>query len=463
MALLGAIILLAVVWKAASDLWGRLPKSQAAQLQRWFRDWAIKGLAAPFLIWMFFNSGFSRHFPALMVRIQMAPDGFSTFLAFLDAAAAGLFIIASYWAAMTLGWLTSVLAERADDRRQFLHAVFESSLLALPLGALILWAWGWNAAGVAMMVWLWPVYHHVVPLGFPNKTAPLYSRAITKMHGDKYKDAEIAVIEELEKSEEDFQGWMMLAELYANHFGDLAGAERIIHDTCALPQATASEICVALQRLTDWHLKLANDPMAARRSLEEITRRFPGTHMSRMAQLRLNQLPRTREDWIESQTHKPISLPALGNHLDAPVESPSSLLDRKQAAARANDCVRKLQTDPDNISAREELAKLLAEHLDKAPAAIEQIELLLSMPGIAADRAAHWMGLLAAWQIKYLGDAETGRATLERIIHRYPESTQAFGARRRITLMEWESKIRSARPAAGARTEKRISIFQPNE
>lgn len=458
MALLGAIILLAGVWMAASDLWGRLPKAPAAKLREWFRAWAIKGLAAPLLIWLFFNSGFSSHFPPLMARIQMAPSGLATFLAFLDVAVIGLFIVASFWAAVTLGWLMSVLAERAEDRRQFAQSILESSILPVPLAALILWAYGWNAAGVAGTIWLLPVYHHAIPLVFPNKSAPLYSRAITKMHSDNYKYAELAVIEELEKSEEDFNGWMMLADLYANHFGDLAGAERIIRDTCALPQATASEICVAFQRLADWHLKLANDPVAARGSLEEISRRFPDTHMSRMALMRLNQLPRNREDWLESQVHKPISLPALGNHLDLPAESADSVIDRKQAAARANECVRRLQIDPDNTVIREELARILAERLDKVASAIEQIELLLNMPGISADRAAHWMGLLAAWQIKYQGEAEAGRATLERIISRYPQSSQAFGARRRITLMDLEARIRAARAVAIPSTPKPISI-----
>jgi hypothetical protein len=458
MALLGAIIILAGVWMAVSDLWGRLPKAPAASLRQWFQVWAIKGLAAPLLVWLLFNSGVSRFFPPLMGRIQMAPPGLDTFLAFLDASATGLFFIASFWSAATFAWLVSVLAQRTDDRRQFAQACWESSLFSAPVAVLIVWGFGWNAAGVAGVVWLLPVYHGTVPLGFPAKTAPLYSRAITKMHGDKYRDAEVAVIEELEKSEEDFHGWMMLAELYARHFDDLAGAERIIRETCALPEATASEVCVAFQRLADWHLQLAADPVAARASLAEISRLYPDTHMSRMAQMRLNQLPRTKEEWRESQAHKPISLPALGNHLDLPPASSGTAIDRKEAAARANECVRKLQLDPDNMPAREELARILAERLDKSAGAIEQIEQLLSMPGISADKAAHWMGLIAAWQIKYQGDLPAGRATLERLIARYPESSQAFGARRRITLMAMEARILAARSPAPPASTKVISV-----
>jgi hypothetical protein len=70
------------------------------------------------------------------------------------------------------------------------------------------------------------------------------------------------------------------------------------------------------------------------------------------------------------------------------------------------------------------------------------------------------MALEAAWQIKYLRDEPAGRGTLERIIRQHPESFEAEAARRRITLMDMEKKIRAAQAAAAANrsTPKRISI-----
>ncbi|MGD1084164.1 MAG: tetratricopeptide repeat protein [Verrucomicrobiota bacterium] len=458
MALVGAMLVLAGVWTAASKLWERLPRAQGAKLRQWLVLWAVKGLATPLLLWLAFNSGFSDRFPPLMIRIQMAAPGMDTVLALLGAAMTGLFIIGSYWAAMTLGWLVWVLEQRAEDRGQFVRAVLECSLFSAPPAALILWAFGWNAAGAAGVVWLLPVFHHALPLVLPPKLPPHYSRAIAKMHLDKFRDAELAVIEELEKSEEDFKGWMMLAELYANHFDDLAGAGQIVRDSCALPGATVSEICGAFQQLADWQLKLAGDPAAARASLEEICRRYPDTHMSRMARQRIEQLPRSREDWIESQSRKPIPLPALGHDLDHPAQPAGPPADRKQAAARANECVRKLHLDPDNIAVREELARILAERLGKAAPALEQLDLLLSMPGVPAEKAARWLALEAAWQIKYQGNDRAGRETLERIIRSHPESSQALAARRRITLMDMEMRIRAARAGAKVGTAKRITI-----
>src|SRR5437899_3435494 len=111
---------------------------------------------------------------------------------------------------------------------------------------------------------------------------------------------------------------MMLAELYANHFRDLTEAERTIIEICSQPKTTPSQLSVALHRLADWQLKLGQDPNAARRALQMVCDRLPGTHLAHMARLRMNQLPLTREDLREQQAAKPIPLPALGDKLDEP-------------------------------------------------------------------------------------------------------------------------------------------------
>jgi len=458
MVLLGIIVIVAGVWMPASNLWGRLPNAQAAELRRWLRLWAVKGLAAPVVIWLIFNLGLAETFPPLMLQIQAAPPGLATVKAWLQVAGTGFFVISSYWAAVTLGWLLAALGQQAEDRQQFKDIVLGMSVFLAPLAALILWGYGAASAGVAGVVWLWPVVQRLIPLAFREKTRPAYHRAVVKMHGDKYKEAEAAVLEELEKSEDDFTGWLMLAGLYANQFDDLAGADRIIRDTCAQETANASEVCVAFNQLADWHLQLANDPVAARNALEEICRRFPDTHMGRMARRRIQQLPDSRDEVIARRTPKSIRLPTLGQSLDHAAGVPASPAERKEAAARANDCVQKLLTNPDNMVVREELARILAERLEQVGAAIEQMELLLNMPEASAGQAAEWMALVAAWQIKYQGDLQKGRETMERLVRRYPQSAQAFSAQRRLSLMDLEAKIRAARSSAKPAQEKPISL-----
>ena len=92
------------------------------------------------------------------------------------------------------------------------------------------------------------------------------------------------------------------------------------------------------------------------------------------------------------------------------------------------------------MPARERLARLFAEHLDKPELAIEQVNLLLDMPDQPDGRRAEWQSLTAAWCIRYLHDSDTGRKTLERLIREFPQSVQAFAARRRLQLLDAESK-----------------------
>src|SRR5205814_5418205 len=120
---------------------------------------------------------------------------------------------------------------------------------------------------------------------------------------------------------------------------------------CDQPKTTASQIAIALNRLADWQLKIAMDPEAARRALLTICERLRNTHMARMAQLRLNQLPRDAEELREQQSAAPIRLPALGDQLDEPL-AVDSQMDRRKAAEMANTFAAKLAEDPNNVPAR---------------------------------------------------------------------------------------------------------------
>jgi TolA-binding protein len=264
----------------------------------------------------------------------------------------------------------------------------------------------------------------------PRKLPPMYSRAVARMKFGKYSEAEWEIIKELENWEDDFDGWMMLAELYANHFNNLVEAEQTVLDLCAQPATAAPQVAVALHRLADWHLKLAQNPDAARRTLLLICERFPGTHLAHMAQLRIDQLPASAAELREQKSARPIPLPALGDQMDEPVSDEP--INRAQAAKDANALVEQLQQNPNNITAREKLARVLTERLEKPQLGIEQLELLLGISDRSDAERAAWLGLMAAWYLKYLHDKENGRKTLERLTTEYPNTIQAFAARRRL-------------------------------
>jgi hypothetical protein len=261
----------------------------------------------------------------------------------------------------------------------------------------------------------------------------------------KYSEAEWEIIRQLENAENDFNGWLLLAELYANQFKDLHEAEQIILEVCDQPDVKAPQVAVALHKLADWHLKIGGDPDSARRALQVISDRYPRSHLAHMAQLRLAQLPRTVEELREQRQAQTVPLPALGDSLDETTDPTEAALDSKQAAALANQLSDRLTRNPNDVPARERLARVLAGRLGKVDLAIEQIELLLGMAETADNKRAEWLGLIAAWQLKFKHDSDTARRIMEQLIREFPHSPQALAAHRRLALLAAGTKLQQLR------------------
>jgi hypothetical protein len=429
-----------IVSAACAMVYRLTPQHRRGQQVRWLAAWFIKGLALPLLLWMIMNIGVSWNLQPFMPAIQAAKiAGDPWIFEFLGYVGCGFFIVGSYWTALTLAWVLIRASKGLEgDARADFKALCLTSLIGMILPAAgITFLGGWAIIGLAATSMLAPIAGYAPSILRTQKLPPMYARAVAKMKFGKYSEAEWVIIQELEKCEDDFEGWMMLADLYANQFNNMVEAEQTILEICDQPRTTPSQVSIALHRLADWYLKISQDPDAARRALQTICERMPGTHLARMAQLRLNQLPQTVQDLREQQTASPIPLPALGDQLDEPAPLEMEM-DRQKAAEMANACARKLELDPNNVQAREKFARILTERLYKPDLGIEQITLLLNMPEQSEAKRAEWLGTIAAWHIRYKQDPDTGRNVLERVIREFPNSPQALAARRRIRLIDTE-------------------------
>jgi hypothetical protein len=438
--LLLSVCFVAAPWILAVRL---TPEIKRERILRWLTSWSIRGVAVPLALWATLNIGVSFSLQPFLPAVQAAKNRGAWAPDYLYAVAGGMFVVSSYWAAVTLSWLVVSGARAADaTARKDFKSLCLTCLLALTIPALVVFLiGGLPAIGLAVTILLAPMVGYGRDLLQPRKLPPMYSRAVARIKFGKYNEAEWEIIKELENWEDDFDGWMMLADLYANHFKDIAEAARTVLELCEQPTVTPSQLSVALHRLAEWHLKLAQDPDSARRVLQMICERLKGTHLARMAQLRINQLPASAAELREQQSSQKIPLPALGDQLDLPPQA--SAMDRQQAAQFANACVEQLRQNPNNVGAREKLARTLTEQLDKAPLGIEQIALLLDMPDRSETERAGWLSLIAAWEIKYCQDVDAGRKFLERLIREYPNSGQAFAARRRLELLARQARARS--------------------
>jgi tetratricopeptide (TPR) repeat protein len=276
--------------------------------------------------------------------------------------------------------------------------------------------------------------HNTLGLKELKPVLPSYARAQAKINFGQYDQAEMEVIRELEQFEDDFDGWMILAELYARHFHDLTSADQTVRDLCAQPSTTPVQLGIALNRLADWHLKHGRDPVAARRVLEELCARLPGTHLERMARQRINQMPPSREALLAQERGQPLRLPTISDELTA-----TPVVAREEALRAANDCVVALTRDPNDVPARERFAQLLAHSLDQRQTAIEQMELLLALDGQPAEKRAGWLLASAAWRATE--DPGAALRIYQEILREFPATMHAFTAQRRMNLLQSQSRL----------------------
>ena len=444
------LFLLSAAAVAAAWMLGYLltPERRHPQLLRSLITWSVKGLLVPLSIWALMNLGLSWNLQPFMPQVQAAQNsGSDWFPEYVRVLAFGLFVISTYWTSVTLAWLLFEAAAgmEGDARTQF-NTLCLICFVAMIVPALVVWFFGgWALLGLAGIGVLAPMAGYGSKTLQLKKAPPIYARAIARMKFGKYSEAELEIIQELEKCEDDFDGWLMLAGLYANQFNDLAEAEKTILEICGHPKTTAPQLSIALHKLANWHLQLGSNPAAARRALQMICSRLPGSHLARMAQLRINQLPTSVAELRHQQSGAPIPLPALGDTIDE-APAPDSRMQRHEAAEAANACVEILGRDPNNAPTRERLARLFAEHLDQPDRGIEQANLLLDLPDQPEARRAEWLSLIAAWHIRYRHDSDAAREPLERLVHEFPQTPQALAARRRLQLMDAEARSRASSP-----------------
>lgn len=456
------IALIATFIAILIDLLGQLPHDSRRQMRNWLITWSIKGAVIPLIVWSIFNSGVFDNLPDFVSSRMLQkmsypslslPPSIATTIAtgvHRDARLlllfVGLLVIVTYWMAMTSGWLLAMLSTYAVDIRAVAAKVKWPTIALAPVALLLFASYGWAAIGVAATLTMLPVLKaaaHVV--GEPViKHRPSYSKATAELHRGKYEAAEQTVIAQLEKCEDDFDGWMMLADLYANQFNDLPAAERMIEETCNQPTTTVSEVAVAYHRLADWYFKLENNPEAAIKALEQISRRYPNTHVDRMARLRIRKMTGDKPEPMKPEEPRTIALPSLGRDLDV-IGSSTNIED---AVAETKRCSALLTKDPNDIETREKFARLLAEQLNQPDLAIEQLQLLLDLAATdqqAQMRVPEWLALIGGWHLKYRNDEAAGVAALRRLIHDHPQTAQAFTAQRRLQMMEVERQLRTHR------------------
>lgn len=286
----GAVLVLAgcvwVVWYH----WDSFQEARVAREDERLSLWAIKGVGIPLIAWVLFNLTAA---PGRVVTLPEVVVSKLTWMGWMSVlgrlVVPVLLVISTFWAAATLAWLLVHLVARTESRREIVGASVFWGLVLSPLVVGIVWVGGWYASGFALMLLFTPLLRDLLALGTPKKLGPAYTRALQRIKSGRYADAEMEVIRQLERSENDFEGWLMLARLYAVNFGDLPEAERTVREICGQKDIARKEYCTALLHLGDWYW-MSGEPQAAYRVWAEVCEKFPMSDFATTARQKIRQL-----------------------------------------------------------------------------------------------------------------------------------------------------------------------------
>lgn len=280
----------------------------------------------------------------------------------------------------------------------------------------------------------------------PPEPKPFYSIAISKRKRNKPLEAIVRIREELSKFPNDFEGVMLLASIQAEDLKDLASAEMTLNHFCEWEGAPSKQFAAAQTQLADWLMKFSQDVYSARMALQRIIDKYPDTELALVARQRIAHLAGMKKSLLAAQDRRPVFVPeGIQNvgllessaHL-APKETPPEQL--------AESYTKQLEEHPGDTEAREKLAILYARHYKRLDLATMELEQMIEDPNHHYKRAAHWLNLLADLQVQGGADYETARATLEKIVERFPDYGVADVARTRLAHLKLEYKALEQTP-----------------
>lgn len=272
-----------------------------------------------------------------------------------------------------------------------------------------------------------------------DEVRPLYSMAESRRKRGQYQQALAEVYKQLERFPEDYQGWMLRAEIQAENLHDLPAALATVEHVLSLETVAPKNIAYALGRAADWHLKFDRDPGAARAALERIIERLPDTEEARIALQRIAHLA-TPEHL--AQHERVIALP----HQERKLGLESKQIEaapEESAEARINGFVERLREFPEDNETRELLARAYADDLKRLDLATLELEQLIAAPHQKRQHIVHWLNLLADAQIKLAGDVALARQTLQRIVELFPDSAGAATAQVKMSQLNLQLNQRA--------------------
>lgn len=277
---------------------------------------------------------------------------------------------------------------------------------------------------------------------------PLYSRAVAQRKRGNHGQAVLEVQEQLAEFPADYEGWMLLAEMYATDFQHNQHAQECVERVLGFEGLHPKNVAFALGRSADWHLALDKNRDAAAASLERVVALLPGTEHAQLARQRLARLS---PDGILSGEDRRRNLHVgdyaqnIGLHTESPALASNFEEDPEQTAS---DLAAHLASHPHDFAAREQLAAVYADFYQRMDLAADQLEQLLATPGQPEKQQVRWLNMLCDFHVRVDGDTVKAREALLRIGELFPGGAAEAAAAKRMPFLERDAaNAKRNRPA----------------
>jgi hypothetical protein len=247
----------------------------------------------------------------------------------------------------------------------------------------------------------------------------------------RFTEALAEVQRQLTTRPNDFLGLVLLAEIQAENLHDFAAAQRTLDDIINASGQSPQNIAYAFNQLATWHLNFDRDAVAARHALEKILNRFPQTPWAQAARQRIAQLRAIAPADDTPKTAPPVvKAPATPPAVPAPAMPTVVSVDPATATA---ELVKRLEGFPEDLAAREQLARLYADHYHRPDLAADQLEQLITFPGQPASQVNRQLQMLIDQQLKQPDGLRLVRQALRQIIDQNPGTLAA-----ELAQKQWE-------------------------
>lgn len=288
----------------------------------------------------------------------------------------------------------------------------------------------------------------------PPEKKPLYSMAIGRRKAGHPLEAMVELRRQLAAFPNDPEGVFLLAAVQAEDLMDLPGAAITLNQFCDSAMASPKQISAAMTQLADWHLRLGQDAESACAAWQQIIDRFPGTDLAQQAENRIAHAVKTQKYIVESKDRETVELREGVKDLGLQSTPTFQAPQERPAAERAAEYVKHLEQFPADAEARESLAMIYADEFNRLDMATMELRELIEGQNHTAKQTVRWLNLLATLQIKLGAEEATVRSTIKEITTRFPKTTFAEIAARRIGQLGNELRLQKQTPS------KKLGVYE---